>query len=138
MTTKKQHFWIDREHERITTEITGEAGPAGGPRKPAVITNLSAGGLKFACDREAFNLMLPENQRIPGQVSDVEIDIQFELRTPDRENPFAICTRVRIIHTERLAQDSYTLGVQFIALSHADRDSLQSYLEAEAARRGRL
>lgn len=137
MTINKQHFWIDREYERIYTQIPCQAGPVGSARQPGVITNLSAGGLKFTCDRELFNLMLPEEQRIPGQVSDVEIDIHFRLRDPNREQALDIQTRARIIHTERLAQNSYTLGIQFIALRDAERDSIKAYMAAEADREAR-
>lgn len=137
MTINKQHFWIDREHERISAEIPCQAGPVGGTRKPAVISNLSVGGLKFACNREVFNLLLPEDQRIPGQVSGVETDIHFQLHNPEREKPLDISTRARIMHTERLAQDRYTIGVQFIALRDAERGGIKSYIEAEVARKKR-
>jgi hypothetical protein len=138
MTTNKQHFWIDREYERITTEISCQAGPLGGNRKTAVIINLSAGGLKFACNREVFNLLLPEDQRIPGQVIDVDIEIDFRLEYLGRENPLPVRTRARIVHTERLAQDRYTLGVQFIALGDAESRGIESYLQSLATGAGRL
>ena len=136
MTVNKQHFWIDREHDRISTEIPCRVGPPGSDGMQAVIINLSAGGLKFACTREVFNLLLPEDQRIPGQVGDVEIALQFQLHNDDKAEPLAVSTRARIIHTERLAQDSYTLGVQFIALNEADDDGIRSCIRYMTARTG--
>jgi hypothetical protein len=138
MTVNKQHFWIDREHDRISTEIPCRVGPAGDNGLQAVIINLSAGGLKFACTREVFNLLLPEDQRIPGQVSDVEMEIQFQLHNDDKKQPLSVRTRARIIHTERLAQDSYTLGVQFIALNEADDNGIKSCIRYMSARTGEL
>jgi hypothetical protein len=138
MTIKKQHFWIDREHERIATKMPCLIGPDSDNAKPAVIINLSAGGLKFACNREAFNLLLPEDQRIPGQVSDVEIGIQFKLPVAGENTPLAIHTRGRIIHTERLAQDSYTLGVQFIDLDENDGLAIAAHIRHVFANSERL
>lgn len=134
MTINKQHFWIDREHPRIAIELPCEAGPVGGARNPAIITDLSAGGLKFTCNRAVFKLLLPEDQRIPGQVSDVDIDIRFQLHNPGHNKPLAIRSRAHIIHTERLAQDSYTLGIQFIALQDSDRSGIMTFIEAALAR----
>jgi hypothetical protein len=69
---------------------------------------------------------------------DVDIEIDFQLDSTDRENPLPIRTRARIIHTERLAQDRYTLGVQFIALGNAESRGIESYLQSLAAGAGRL
>lgn len=138
MTTKKQHTWIDREHDRISTELACQAGPVGGGRKSATIVNLSAGGLKFACSRETFNLLLPEDQRIPGQISNVDLDILFPLHNAGRKKTLTVRTRVRVVHTERLAQDRYTVGVRFVDLRAADARAIEAYLREVRARPGWL
>ncbi len=129
MTIENQHFWIDRAHDRIPTEIPCQVGPVGGNRKSAVIINLSAGGVKFACSQQVFNLLLPEDQRIPGQVSAVHIEIQFQLQAPDRQKPHSIRTQALVIHTERLAQDSFTLGARFLALRESDIRAITHYIQ---------
>jgi hypothetical protein len=138
MAIKKQHFWIDRKHDRVITEIPCQVSPLSGSRKGATIINLAAGGLKFACTQEVFNLLLPEEQRIPGQVIDIDIDIQFQLQAAGRKKPLSIRTTARIIHTERLAQDSYTLGAQFIALHDADIRGIELYLKQVTGQANRL
>jgi len=137
MSIKKQHFWIDREHVRITTRIPCQVGPVGGVKQGATIVNLSAGGLKFACTQAVFTLLLPEEQRIPGQVIDVDIGMHFQLQGAD-DDPVTIDTAARIIHTERLAQDNYTLGVQFTALNDADTRVIETFIEKFAAQTGQL
>jgi len=138
MAIKKQHFWIDRKHDRINTDIPCQVSPVSGNRKGATIINLSAGGLKFACTQEVFNLLLPEEQRIPGQVIDIDIEIQFQLQPTGIEKPLLVHTTARIIHTERLAQDSYTLGAQFIALHDADIRGIELYLKQVISQTNRL
>ncbi len=138
MAKKQQHFWIDREHDRITTELPCQVGPVSGIRKSATIINLSAGGLKFTCTREVFNLLLPVEQRIPGQVIDVHIGIHFQLQAAGRKKPLSMHSTARIIHTERLAQDSYTVGAQFIALRDTDIRGIEHFMQAVARQAERL
>ena len=134
MAIKKQHFWIDREHERITTETPCQVGPVGGSRQRAMIINLSAGGVKFSCNQDVFSLLLPEDQRIPGQVTDVDIEIHFQLQAAGRRKPLSIRTRARLIHTERLAQDSYTLGAKFLDMRDVDSRGIENYMQQVNAR----
>lgn len=138
MTIKKQHLWIDREYDRISTEIPCRIGPVGGARKSAVIVNLSAGGLKFTCSREVFDLLLPEDQRIPGQIGNVDIEIQFQLHSTGSRKPLNIRTLARIIYTERLAQDSYTAGVKFLSLGETDVRALATSIRERNIRPGWL
>jgi hypothetical protein len=135
MATEKQHFWIDREHNRITTEIPCKVGQVGGKRLNATIINLSMGGLKFACSQEIFNLLIPEQQRTPGQVIDVSIDIHFQLPAADRKKPLSIRNTGRVIHTERLAQDIYHLGVQFTILREAEIRGIENHIKQVASQR---
>jgi hypothetical protein len=138
MAIEKQNFWIDRDHERINTEIPCQVGPVGGIKQSAVITNLSAGGLKFTCSHGVFNLLLPEDQRIPGLVTNVDIEVQFQLQAAGRKKPLSIRTQARLIYTERLAQDSFTLGAQFLAIRDVDRRGLESYVQRVASKNERL
>ncbi len=100
---------------------------ASGGLQPVRILNLSIGGLKFSCGLQVINSILPEDQRTPGQILDVEMDISFEL--PRGDAPvLQVMTRARVVHSERLAQDEFHVGVQFIDLAEAVSDSLESYI----------
>lgn len=80
---------------------------------PAKILNLSAGGLMFGCGRDTFNQILPKDQRIPGQVTDIVIEIRFNL-SPPSQSSLPIDANARVIHSERLAQDIFHIGTSFI------------------------
>lgn len=94
----------------------------------ARILNLSMGGLKFSCGRDAFQSMVPADQRTPGRVIDVIIELDFELQLPG-EPPAVIHTLARIIHSERLSQDEFHMGVQFTGMEEAAVRVLRAYVE---------
>ena len=98
-----------------------------GEKLPVRILNLSIGGLKFSCGLQVINSILPEDQRTPGQIMDVEMDIAFEI--PQGEAPvLPVRTRARVVHSERLAQDEFHVGVQFMDLAEAISRPLESYI----------
>jgi hypothetical protein len=123
----KQHLRIDRAHQRISADIPCRAGLPAGERSAARILNLSAGGLKFSCRRDAFYSMVPEDQRTPGRVVDVMIEVEFELQ-PSGQPASGVQTQATIIHSERLAQDEFHIGVQFIGMDEETSRLLNSYI----------
>jgi c-di-GMP-binding flagellar brake protein YcgR len=129
MQGKKQHFWIDRTHERVSANLVCQVGPQQGALDSAQVLNLSAGGLKFSCTQETVVRLLPEDQRTPGLVTDVVIELRFQLPLPGRKTPAQINGSAGVIHTERLAQDTYHIGVRFLALRDTDRKALQAYID---------
>jgi hypothetical protein len=97
---------------------------------PVRILNLSIGGLKFSCGLQVINSILPEDQRTPGQILDVEMDLLFQL--PQGEaSALPIRTRARVVHSERLAQDEFHVGVQFMNLSEAISGPLESHINEQ-------
>jgi hypothetical protein len=124
----KQHFRIDRQHLRVATDIACEiGGDTCGGFMPVRILNLSIGGLKFSCGLQVINSILPEDQRTPGQILDVEMDVSFEL--PQGESSvLPIRLRARVVHSERLAQDEFHVGVQFMNLAEAVSGPLESHI----------
>ena len=98
-------------------DIPAELRTPDGQTITAMVTDISRTGLGISCNRETAFCLLPEDQRTPGQVIDVELDIQLLL-------PFAteparpIEAHCRLVHTRRLAQDDYQIGMQFIDLSN--------------------
>jgi len=98
-----------------------------GGLQPVRILNLSIGGLKFSCGLRVINSILPEDQRTPGQILDVEMDISFELSREDA-TVLPVRTRARVVHSERLAQDEFHVGVQFMELEASVAGTLETYI----------
>jgi hypothetical protein len=130
MSFNKQHFWIDRKDKRVTVNLPCTVSCPGGRTNVVTILNLSAGGMKFACDRSTFEQLLPEGLRTPGMVNDVMVEVVFSPGDPAAENPSPVETSALIIHSERLAQDSYHVGIQFTDLRETDSMRLRAYIEA--------
>ncbi|MDH3980786.1 MAG: PilZ domain-containing protein [Gammaproteobacteria bacterium] len=126
---KKQHFWIDRRDDRVNANLMCQVGPQQDTLDTAQILNLSIGGLKFSCTEETVARLLPEDQRTPGLVSDVIIQLRFQLPLPGRKKPALINSSASVIHSERLAQDNYHIGVRFQGLSDTERKSIMAYIE---------
>lgn len=101
---------------------------AGGERQPVRILNLSIGGLKFRCGMQVINNILPEDQRTPGQILDVEMEVSFALPQGDDNSALPIRTRARVVHSERLAQDEFHVGVQFVDLEKSLSGPIESYI----------
>lgn len=129
MRGNKQHFWIDRMHDRVNVDLTCRIGPQQGTLDSVQILNLSAGGLKFSCTQETALRILPEEQHTPGLVADVIVELRLQLPLPDRKKPALINCNADVIHTERLAQDTWHIGIQFLALREIDKKAVQTYIE---------
>ena len=127
-TDAQQHFRSNRRHHRIRPELPCEVGQPGGKLFTAKVLDISVGGLKFSCSQETVNNIIPDGERTVGLIMDVEIDVQFKLRS-DNKRATAIKTGARIIHSERLAQDLFHVGIQFNTLSSNDRGQLEAYIE---------
>jgi PilZ domain len=128
MAGNKQHFWIDRRHPRISTALSCQVSVPHDKMHPALMHNLSPGGLKFSCAHDTFIALVPESQRTPGLVQDVRIEIQFQLTSSGGKEPSTIRAEADIIHTERLAQDCYHIGAQFLQLQDDAVQAIESYV----------
>ncbi len=125
---KQQHHWINRRYHRARVDLPCElCFPGGGPASVRIL-NLSVGGLKFCCGQEVLFALLPEGQRVPGQVAGVEVGIRFQFKSV-HDNQTSLRTNVSVVHTERLAQDKYHVGVQFIGLDNESFRAIEDYVE---------
>ena len=59
---------------------------------------------------------------------DVDIDVQFTLPS-DNKRTVVIKTGARIVHSERLAQDVFHVGIQFNTLNANAHGQLEAYIE---------
>jgi hypothetical protein len=124
----KQHTRIERQHPRIKTDIPCRISLPDAGEADATVLNLSVGGLLLGCDQETFEAILPHEQHIPGQVYDVHIGVKFSLRQAQRR-AVTIQADARVIHSERLAQDSYHVGLQFVGMSKTVANKLEACVE---------
>ena len=127
-TQEQQHFRSNRRHRRICAALSCEIGQPGGKLFTAQILDISIGGLKFSCSHDTVNNIIPEGERTVGLIMDAGIDIQFKLPS-DKKRTTAIKTSARIIHSERLAQDVFHVGVQFNTLNINALRQLETYVE---------
>jgi len=125
----QQHLRSDRRYLRVRAEIPCEVGPAGGEMNVALIHDLSCGGVKFSCNQHTVGKIFPDDQAPLGVVLDVYIEIHFRLH-PEDKHAAAIMTSAKVIHTERLAQDLYQVGVQFIDFNQAATERLETFILA--------
>jgi c-di-GMP-binding flagellar brake protein YcgR len=123
----RQHLRSDRENFRVKVHIPCEVGPPGGEMNVALMLDLSRGGAKFSGNQLVINSMFPENEAPLGVVLDVFINMHFNL-SEDESPDSLIKTGARVIHTERLAQDLFQVGVEFIDLTEAAKKSLQDFI----------
>lgn len=125
---EQQHFRSNRKNLRIRAELSCEVGQPGGELFSAQILDISIGGLKFSCAHETVNNIIPDGERTVGLILDAGIDIQFKLPS-DKKRTTTIKTSARIIHSERLAQDVFHVGIQFNTLNINALRQLEAYIE---------
>ena len=123
----RQHLRSDRQNCRVKTQIPCEVGPPGGEMNVALVLDMSCGGMKFSCNQQVVNNMFPDDEAPLGVVLDVFININFNL-SEDESPDSLIKTGARVIHTERLAQDLFQVGVEFIDLTEPATESLQVFI----------
>jgi len=123
----RQHLRSDRKNSRVKVQIPCEVGSAGGEMNVALMLDLSCGGVKFSCNQQVINSMFTESEAPLGVVLDVFINVHFNL-SEDESLDSLIKTGARVIHTERLAQDLFQVGVEFIDLTQAATKSLQDFI----------
>ena len=127
-TQEQHHFRSNRRNRRIRAALSCEIGQPGGQLFTAQILDISIGGLKFSCSHDTVNNIISEGERTVGLIMDAGIDIQFKLPS-DKNRATAIKTSARIIHSERLAQDVFHVGVKFNTLNINVLRQLETYIE---------
>ena len=128
----KKHFALDRKHDRISTEIPCRLGLPGEREYQGTVINLSAGGLRLACNLETYEAIIPAEQRTPGQVMDVQVEIKFALQ-PINQPSVDMQLGAMVIHSERLAQDNFHIGIQYKGISKSDLNLLEEYIQLATA-----
>ena len=68
-----------------------------------------------------------EEQRIPGMVSDVMLEVRLKLKT-DGGRAAVVNGKVRLVHYERLAQDRFHVGVEFTGIDTAQQRKLEDFI----------
>jgi hypothetical protein len=125
--TTEQHLRINRRYQRIETSLPCEVGLPGENMSAVSLLNLSVGGLKFECGLQQINSLLPEEQRTPGMVMDVALDVRLKLKSGGGRVP-NFNGKARLAHYERLAQDRFHVGVEFVDIEKAQRHKLEDFI----------
>jgi len=128
-TDAQQHFRSNRRHLRINATLPCQVGPPDCELLTAQILDLSVGGLKFSCSQEVVDLIIPAEERTVGLMVDVTIDVHLKLPT-DKKRATTIKSTASIIHSERLSQDEYHVGINFTSLSLSAIQQLSDYIES--------
>ncbi len=110
---------------RVKSTLRAQLSVRGANTQPVLIEQISEVGLDFLCDAGAQCRIMPEEQKIPGPVFDVYVDIAFWLPNSDRE----LQTRCQVLFCRRLSQNSYRFGCEFHQLSDADQELLQDFVQ---------
>ena len=125
--TTEQHLRINRRHQRIEIELPCEVGLPGESLTTVRLLNLSDGGLKFECGLQQINQLLPEEQRTPGMVMDVVLQVLLRLSSEGSRSP-SVSGTARLAHYERLAQDRFHVGIELVQLDKAEQRKLEDYI----------
>lgn len=128
----QQHFRSNRKNSRIHPDLSCEVGPPGGGLSSAKVLDLSVGGLKFCCTHEAISNIIPDGEGNVGMIIDIEIDVRIKLPT-DKKRATTIKTGARVIHSERLAQDLFHVGIQFKRLETGALRQLEEFIEGSGS-----
>ena len=135
MERNKLHLRIERKRPRVKASIDCVVGLPDGDLSAGQILNMSVDGLKFACERHALHSILPQHERTPGSVRGIEVEIHFELQLPDQA-PLPVKCNARMVHFERLAQDNFHVGLQFISLGETTAKAIHTYLVSISKNQG--
>jgi len=122
------HLRIDRKHFRIDADLPCKVGPSDSNVMAARVLDISIGGLKFSCDLATIKKIIPESKQALGLILGVEVVLQFTIKLQGKR-PSAIKTKARVIHSERLAQDLFHVGIQFLDLDTATVIRLEAWIE---------
>ena len=125
---KQQHLRIDRKHVRVGAGFICKVGPSDSKILAARVLDLSIGGLKFSCDQATIKRIIPHDQQALGLILGVDIVVHFIIKL-DGKRATAIKTPARVIHSERLAQDLFQVGIQFLGLDSAAGEKVETYIE---------
>ncbi len=123
----QQHLRIDRKHFRVDFDLPCKVGPSDSRVMVARVMDLSTGGLKFSCDRTTIQKIIPESQQALGLILGVEIVVHFTVKLQGKRAS-AIKNQARVIHSERLAQDLFHVGIQFLDLDHTSAGKLETFI----------
>ncbi|UCC55923.1 MAG: PilZ domain-containing protein [Gammaproteobacteria bacterium] len=124
---KQQHLRIDRKHLRSRTDFPCQVGPSDSKLSAARVLDLSIGGLKFSCNHATIKRIMPNDQQSLGMILGVEIVVHFNIKL-EGKRAAAIRAPARVIHSERLAQDLFHIGIQFLGLDANTSSKLEAYI----------
>ena len=114
-----------RRYIRITTDLHAEIQIDDSAKIGVTVVDLSEGGIKIDCDQEIAYALLPVDQRTPGPVYDLNLELGIELPKGSGEQIRCQC---RVVFFHRLAQDHFQFGLQFQEVGSEDQRRIRHYI----------
>jgi hypothetical protein len=122
--------WDRRIYPRYETDIPVELTTAQGDVIAARMLDISLGGMMIGCDLRTAHEILPEDQRTPGQVVFVEVDVRCLLPRDPPQAGAGFEAHCKVAYSRRLAQNDFNIGLSYAGMSEDDQTRLERYIEA--------
>ncbi|PID43174.1 MAG: hypothetical protein CSA52_00650 [Gammaproteobacteria bacterium] len=119
-----------RFHHRIPADCAVEIECCDGQHFSARAVNISRSGICLECDRRALDIILPKTKVI-SRKEPVQVRLCLELATdcksPDKTSTVKVLCN--IIHTRRVARDSYHAGLEFCEPGQPGQQHIDDYIK---------
>lgn len=90
---------------------------------PATLQNISESGAQFRCDSWIANEIEPRG--VQNHLCD-NLQLKLVAELNEQNKLYSLC---RIISAQRLSQDSYEIGLEFIDFEYGSDQALKQYLD---------
>ncbi len=115
---------VMRRYPRIPIQTAARIVPNGGSGLNVTAIDLSHGGIKLACDREAAFSLLPDKHASPGSIQGVEAVLELTLPV-ENKTPRHLAYKCRVVNFYRRAENRFEIGCQFVD-SDAEQQALMT------------
>ncbi len=123
-----------RRFVRVSVNLDAEIHIDDGSDFEVRVVDLSEGGLKISCNKAVAFSILPAEQQTPGPVYDVDLDLLFEF---PRDSGHKIGCRCQAVFFNRLAQNEFQFGLQFLQVSAENQRQIRDHVQEQAFSKGR-
>ena len=113
-----------REYPRLEVALPIKAVLPDGKTINVWMRNVSRAGIQLRLDRHRAERLFPDGRITPGS------SMTLRLSLPSGEDTWPeIEVSTSVIYAQRIAQDAYLLGVEYVELDHDDYQKLATFIE---------
>ncbi len=121
-----------RHHFRVPADFIAHICTSKGENIEASIENISRAGIMISCDRQALELLMPnEISFAPIQPQTIRVDFSLPL---DKEGLVALSMDMAVVYTRRLSRDNFTVGLHLKTPSAQHEAMLDNYVKENKLR----